>query len=150
MNITFRRMDQCDISQIIKIERLLFPDPWSKESFLNDLRENEISYPFVIELDSKIIGYSICWYYFNELHIGNFAIHPDYQRQGYGTILLKKIFNTFKDYKIAYLEVRENNLSAIKLYNKFGFKRAYHRKKYYSNGEDAVIMIKYHRTDRSE
>ena len=54
------------------------------------------------------------------------------------------IFNKFEDYKIAYLEVRENNFAAIDLYNKFGFQQISLRKEYYSNGEDAIVMIKHH------
>ena len=107
------------------------------------MRENEIAHSFVFELDKKIIGYAVCWYYFEELHIGNFAIHPDFQGKGLGTILFERIFNTFNDYKVAYLEVRKNNLAAIKLYNKFGFKETYSRKGYYSNGEDAIVMVKH-------
>ena len=86
-------MEYRDISQVNKIERLIFPDPWSKESFLNNLLQNKISFSFILELNKRIIGYSVCWYYFNELHIGNLAIHPDYQRKGLGTILLKNVFN---------------------------------------------------------
>ena len=132
-----------DLGQVIRLERVLFSDPWSLESFLEELRENEIAHSFVFELDKKIIGYAVCWYYFEELHIGNFAIHPDFQGKGLGTILFERIFNTFNDYKVAYLEVRKNNLAAIKLYNKFGFKETYSRKGYYSNGEDAIVMVKH-------
>jgi ribosomal-protein-alanine N-acetyltransferase len=143
MNITFRHMKYSDIAQVIRMERELFSDPWSLESFLEDLRENDTSYSFVLDLGENIIGYAVCWYYFNELHIGNFAIHPDYQGKGIGSFFLERIFNTFSDYKAAYLEVRENNLAAIRLYKKFGFKKAYHRKRYYSNGENAIVMIKH-------
>lgn len=41
------------------------------------------------------------------------------------------------------LEVNENNLPAIHLYEKFNFKRLGLRKKYYNNTDNAVIMTLY-------
>ena len=143
MNLKFRKMIQDDITQVYNIEKILFSDPWSMNSFVDDLKGNQFSYSFIIENDNEVVGYSVCWYYLNELHIGNFAIHPDYQRKGLGKFFLKNIFKKFNKYHIAYLEVRENNLAAINLYSKFGFKEMYRRKKYYSNGEDAMVMVKF-------
>ena len=45
-------------------------------------------------------------------------------------------------YQNVNLEVRVSNVKAIALYQKFGFKNVAVRKRYYSNGEDAYLMIK--------
>lgn len=131
-----------DISEVYQIERMLFQEPWSETSFIENVGKNELSYSFVIEKSNSVIGYSVCWYYLNELHIGNLAIHPDFQGKGYGKYLLSNIFQSFKNYKIAYLEVRVSNLIAINLYEKFGFRKLYNRNKYYSNSDDAIVMVK--------
>ena len=138
----FRPMIKDDISEVHKIESILFSDPWPKHSFKNELIQKNVSYPFVVEEETKIIGYIICWYYTSELHIGNIAVIPERQRQGIGTFMLKRIFEYFVDYKKAFLEVRESNKNAINLYLGFGFETIYRRKSYYTNGEDALVMIK--------
>ena len=138
----FRPMIKDDISEVHKIESILFSDPWPKHSFKSELKQTNVSYPFVVEEQSKIIGYIICWYYIDELHIGNIAVIPERQRQGIGTFMLNRIFKFFVDYKKAFLEVRESNKNAINLYEGFGFETIYRRKSYYTNGEDALVMIK--------
>jgi ribosomal-protein-alanine N-acetyltransferase len=143
MNLDYRRMQSSDIKKVCEIERSLFADPWSAESFLHDIQKNEISYPFLVEANGNIIGYLVCWYYASEIHIGNIAVRKDYQGQGIGTYLLKKIFGMFQNYNIAYLEVRKNNITAIKLYKKFGFDQICQRISYYPDGEDAIIMVKF-------
>jgi ribosomal-protein-alanine N-acetyltransferase len=52
-----------------------------------------------------------------------------------------KLLEEFKERKVkeVFLEVRESNFPAIKLYYKLGFKEIGRRKGYYK-GEDALIM----------
>ena len=142
MNPHFRPMIYKDISAVYKIECFLFNDPWPKKSFKIEVRQNNISYPFIVEENGDILGYIICWYYLEELHIGNIAVIPDRQRQGIGKFMLDRVMEYFSDYNIAYLEVRESNKKAINLYFAFGFETIYRRKAYYPNGEDALVMIK--------
>ena len=143
MILTFRKMEMKDVSQVHKIECQLFPNPWPRNCFVNDIRDEEISHPYVVVQNKKVIGYIICWYYANELHIGNIAVIHDYQGIGVGQYLLKKVFELFTDFKTSYLEVRASNTRAINLYKKFGFEPSYLRYKYYSNGENAIVMVKY-------
>ena len=65
------------------------------------------------------------------------------QGKGYGGLLLEKIMEMFQKYSCAYLEVRETNTIAQKLYKKYGFSILYRRKGYYSDGEDALVMVKF-------
>jgi ribosomal-protein-alanine N-acetyltransferase len=131
-----------DVGEVYKIESMLFSDPWPKNSFKNEVRQKDISFPFIAEENKRIVGYIICWYYVNDLHIGNIAVIPEKQRQGIGTFLLNQVFDYFTDYKKAYLEVRESNKKAINLYESFGFETILRRKSYYTNGEDALVMVK--------
>jgi ribosomal-protein-alanine N-acetyltransferase len=132
-----------DISEVYKIERLLFNDPWPKKSFRTEITHNDISFPFTVEEDNEIVGYIICWYYIEELHIGNIAVVPSRQRQGIGKYMLRKVFEYFPEFNKAFLEVRESNKNAINLYMTFGFEEIYRRKAYYPNGEDALVMVKH-------
>ena len=71
------------------------------------------------------------------IDIINIAVDKNYQREGIGSKLLESIINKY-NLRIL-LEVRESNISALKLYEKFKFKEINRRHKYYGN-EDAIVM----------
>ena len=78
--------------------------------------------------------------------ITNIAVHPDYRHQGIASSVLEKLVSHSCDNKLEFitLEVRESNINAIKLYEKFGFEEVGRRKNYYSNNhETAILMTKY-------
>jgi len=142
MKLHFRPMIDKDISEVYKIESVLFNDPWPKKKFAAEVIQNNLSFPFIAEVNNDIVGYIICWYYKENLHIGNIAVIPNKQHQGIGKYMLQKVFEYFYRLNRAFLEVRESNKKAIYLYNTFGFETIYRRKAYYTNGEDALVMIK--------
>ncbi|MBN2425861.1 MAG: ribosomal protein S18-alanine N-acetyltransferase [Calditrichaceae bacterium] len=137
-----RPMTCMDIDDIWNLEKKIFKDPWRKEAFEYEVNNPKISYPCVIEKDSIILGYAVVWNFADETHIGNFAVHPDYRHQGLGKILMEHLLNKFSDSKTMYLEVRKSNQAAKLLYESFGFRNLYVREKYYSDGEDAIVMCK--------
>lgn len=62
----------------------------------------------------------------------------------FGSKLLEKLIKyAKKTSSLITLEVNENNTIAIHLYEKYGFEKVGHRKKYYNNKDDAYIMTKY-------
>ena len=140
--ILFRNMETGDIPDVLEIERQLFSDPWSEENFMFDLCENERSFSFVAEQNGEVIGYILGWYIEPELHIGNIAVKKSAQSNGVGSFLVSQMLNSVNGYEVVYLEVRESNQIAQKMYQKFGFKSVYSRKSYYNDGENAVIMVK--------
>ena len=76
----------------------------------------------------------------DEAHILHMAVDPAFRRQGIGKLMLEEALKT--DASKFILEVRESNSPARSLYESFGFKEAYRRKKYYNdNDEDALVMI---------
>jgi ribosomal-protein-alanine N-acetyltransferase len=146
MDVKISRMQEKDINEIVNIEKLSFISPWSKSSFLNELR-NEVSYSFVaktkIEGCKIVVGYIIFWIVCNEAHILNIAVHPYFRRKGIGRKLLIYALkcSLIKNVEDIYLEVRSSNIPAIKLYEGLGFVSLGIRPHYYmDNGEDAIIM----------
>lgn len=137
-----RLMEKRDIAVVADLEKQLFTDPWPEESFTNELNNKKISFPFVFTNETKIIGYVIARYYARKIHIGNIAIIPTYRRMGLAQRLLDHVFQKCNDYNVAFLEVRESNQSAVKLYQKIGFNKLGIHRSYYSDGEDALIMKK--------
>jgi ribosomal-protein-alanine N-acetyltransferase len=150
MNLEFRRMEIDDLRAVYEIECDLFQDPWSYDSFLNDVRDQQAAWAYVVACDTEIAGYTVCWWYAGEVHIGNIAVSKKWQRRGIGSFILDQIDRHFKDTVLSYLEVRESNNAAIKLYQKHGFEILYIRKAYYSNGENALVMVKKHNVTRGE
>jgi ribosomal-protein-alanine N-acetyltransferase len=93
--------------------------------------------------DEQIIGCGCFWAILEEAHITLLMIHPDYQGQGLGQLLLYGLLKDALKRKLerATLEVRVFNEVAIYLYKKFGFAVAGRRKGYYqTTGEDALIL----------
>ena len=95
------------------------------------------------KLTPTLIGLGCLWAILEEAHITILAIHPRFQGQGLGQALLWALLTKAHSRQLerATLEVRDSNLAAVSLYNKFGFKEAGRRKRYYKDtGEDALIM----------
>jgi ribosomal-protein-alanine N-acetyltransferase len=83
------------------------------------------------------------WAILEEAHITILAVDPDYQRQGLGQALLYALLNSahHRGLERSTLEVRISNQSALSLYEKFGFREAGRRKRYYQDtGEDALVL----------
>jgi ribosomal-protein-alanine N-acetyltransferase len=75
--------------------------------------------------------------------ITTFAVLPEYRRRKIGERMLLSIFERAERLGAEWLtlEVRASNLPAQRLYEKYGFRPAGIRRRYYSdNNEDAIIM----------
>jgi ribosomal-protein-alanine N-acetyltransferase len=140
---TIRAMQSNDIPQVMEIDRLSFPLPWSENSFRKELAENEHAYFFVAEEQGRVVGFAGYWYIVDECHVSTLAVHPTWRRQGLGEQLLRTVLQHAMDLGavLATLEVRQTNLRAQALYQKYGFEVVGRRRQYYrDNGEDALLM----------
>ena len=137
-----RRMTEADLGLVVFLERKIFPDPWSYQSFHFEVTQNSLSLPLILEDEENMLGYAIIWRIYEEFHIANIAIHPDYQDQKLGTRFMENILSLKENCAYAILEVRESNQRAIHLYRKFGFQTIMKRPRYYRNGETALVMQK--------
>ncbi len=140
MSVIYRQAICEDLNNIYKIELACFKQPWSLESLRSDICDNEFSYYIVAEVDGVAAGYCGIHIIYNEGHILNVAVLPEYRKRGVGRGLLETIFmQTGLPYYT--LEVRVSNEDAIGLYTKLGFITLGKRPRYYGN-EDALIMWK--------
>ncbi|MCP2731444.1 ribosomal protein S18-alanine N-acetyltransferase [Symplocastrum sp. BBK-W-15] len=90
-----------------------------------------------------LLGLGCFWSILEEAHITILAVHPNYQRQGLGKLLLYALLRDarMRNLEWATLEVKPSNQAALSLYHKFGFTEAGCRRKYYQDtGEDALIL----------
>lgn len=131
-----REYTSSDIEAINEIGKLIKNDFASvyKISELN----KDYSGIYVYLEDDKVVGFLEYEYHFEITDIINIAVSTIHQNKGIGEALINYLITNTKSDKIM-LEVRENNESALNLYNKCGFVEINRRKKYY-DGEDAIIM----------
>jgi ribosomal-protein-alanine N-acetyltransferase len=135
-----REMSFEDLDSVLEIERECFKIPWTRNMFLNILSASN-TYSIVYELD-ETIGYALTLLQRDIIHIANIAVKEEYQHQGIGSEILSHLlhFGMSLNKKKAILEVRPSNLPAISLYEKFDFYKVGIRKRYYPDGEDALVM----------
>lgn len=138
-------MIEDDLSSVMEIENLSYPNPWHLSSFKGEIDNRPISNPYVIVLKplEKVIGYVIYWHIRSEVQISNIAINPDYRGMGVGEKALRWVMQDIrrKGVEFVFLEVRPSNSVARHLYGKLGFTVLGLRKGYYrSPSEDAIVM----------
>ncbi len=144
INIIYMNLEHID--EVSELEQMCFYTPWTKKDFIKEISENKLAIYIVAIDNKKVVGYAGMWHIVDEGHITNIAVMPQYQHCGVGSELIKKLIDIAVAKKMVglTLEVRIGNLSAQKLYTKFGFRPEGIRKRYYSDtGEDAIIMWKY-------
>ena len=154
MDFEISKMSIKDLKSIKDILSSNFDNFWSYD-VLEDELECDNSYVIVAKNSENIIvGFAGLKVILDEANIMNIVVKKDFRHNGIGSILLENLINYSKNInlKINYskninlktitLEVNENNLSAIRLYDKFSFDRLGIRKKYYNGESDAIIMSK--------
>ena len=139
-----RLMQAADVEVVAKIEKSVQSHPWTFKQFEDAVTAYQST---VIEVQGQVAGFCILQPVLDEANLLLMAIDPAQQGQGLGYQLLEASVAMLKNNPVQiFLEVRENNLAAIKLYEKSGFHQIDLRKNYYpnSNGsrEHAIIMVK--------
>jgi [ribosomal protein S18]-alanine N-acetyltransferase len=139
---TIRPLGYADLPQVIAIERRAFTTPWSLAMFVLELSKSSgLSLAAVEPEAGRLVGYLILSRYDTVWHLMNVAVEPARRRQGIAWALLEQMIDRAGAEQQYTLEVRTSNAPAIALYERFGFRSAGTRPRYYRDtGEDAVIM----------
>ncbi len=139
-----QNLSKNDISEIIEIQKELGIHIVSEKSLIEDLNIENYNY-FALKTNNsktKLIGFVGISKIFDSMDLLSIVIAKEFQKLGYGNVLLNHIINLAKENNIStiMLEVRESNFPAQRLYEKNGFKLINKRKNYYSdNKENALI-----------
>lgn len=156
VDLCLRELTECDIPKIVEIEHELFSDPWSPDIFLEELNNKDLFYKeingervsckhnYLLEYQGEIVGFFLGWAVHDEYSIMNIGVSKNYQKLGFGSYLMHKLIEKAIESKcfVVYLEVRESNLPAIKLYEKFNFEKIGLRKNYYQNPQENGILMR--------
>ncbi len=140
-DLDIRRLTYADLPQVIAIERRAFPTPWSLAMFVLELSKPS-GICLAAMFENRLVGYLVCSRYDTVWHVMNVSVDPDHRRRGIASTLLNALLERVGDPEAHYtLEVRRSNEGAVALYERFRFRAAGLRRRYYAdNGEDAVVM----------
>ncbi|MDE5983734.1 MAG: ribosomal protein S18-alanine N-acetyltransferase [Eubacterium sp.] len=140
MNIKIIKATKENTTDIALIERVCFSIPWTEQSIADSVGSDN-TYFNIAYADGKPAGYMSMQVCCGEGDIMRVAVSPDFRRLGIGRALLEECFSANK-LDAVFLDVRENNMPAIKLYESFGFEKIGVRKNYYSNPTENAVMMK--------
>ena len=138
--LTFRRMRTDDLPVILRMEREIYPQPWSERIFRDELARDDRVY-IIAEVDGTIVGFGGLMLVAEDAHITTLAVRPNNRQVGLGTMLMLQLVEAAlnRGSLNLTLEVRSANVSAQRLYEKFEMAAVGVRKHYYRD-DDAVIM----------
>jgi ribosomal-protein-alanine N-acetyltransferase len=133
-----------DLAEVVAMERACYSDPWAPSAF-SGLHENPAVHFAVARTEARgaVAGYVVAWFVGDEGELANLAIDPGLRRRGIGGALLDSVLRdaTARGVRTLYLEVRESNAAARKLYASREFVEVGRRRGYYrSPQEDALIL----------
>ena len=144
MDLKLGKMSIEDLKSIKNVLASDYDNFWSYDVLEEEL-ECDNSYVIVAKNDeNSIVGFAGLKVILDEADIMNIVVKKEFRHNGIGFILLENLINHSKELnlKTITLEVNENNLSAIRLYDKFSFDKLGIRKNYYDGKSDAIIMSK--------
>lgn len=139
-----RLLSDTDLDAVVSIEKSSFSNPWTREMYLRELQNPDVSFLYVLrEPAHGIVAFCSFWLILDEIHINNLAVRDDFRGRGVGTALLEFVMQAGANRGAARatLEVRRSNEPARRLYERLGFEVAATRPNYYvSPTEDALIL----------
>ncbi|NJM68949.1 MAG: ribosomal protein S18-alanine N-acetyltransferase [Scytonema sp. RU_4_4] len=145
LKLEIRHLTSADLTAVQELDKICFGGLWTLDAYQRELDSpnSDLLGLFSPVCVVRLLGMSCFWSILDEAHITILAVHPQYHRQGFGQALLYSVLKTAYERGLerATLEVRASNSAAISLYQKFGFKIAGRRRRYYKdNDEDALIL----------
>lgn len=133
-----------DIAAIAAFEeKQMFPDRWSFSQLADSVLSDKFK-GILAEEGGEIVATAAINFGLDEADLVNVLVAAKIRKRGVGSAMLEALLEECKkrELKKLFLEVRESNIPAIALYKKYGFEKISERKKYYGDGETAVVMVK--------
>ena len=137
-------MSETDLDRVVAIEQAAYSHPWTLGNFKDALKAGNAA--FKLMAGDSLVGYLVAMQVIDEVHLLNITVAPDFQRQGWARCLMQwlLLWSQQQGALHLWLEVRQSNERALKLYNAFGFQQVGLRKDYYPASrtarESAVVM----------
>ncbi len=137
-----------DAAAVAAIEQATFSDPWSPDAFVQLVRNGGAFFTVADrgapdDSPHEPIGYVVAWFVLDEGEIANVAVSAPARGQGVGAQLLDAALAEARRRGVVqvFLEVRESNTVARRLYASRGFLELGRRRRYYRHPvEDALVL----------
>lgn len=139
-----RPMHRADLDAVMRIEREVYPFPWTPGNFGDSLKAGYDAWVF--ESARELIGYAVVMWIPDEAHLLNLSVAGALQGRGYGRAMLRWLCADAagRGARAVMLEVRPSNERARALYASMGFAQIGVRRRYYpAEGdarEDALVL----------
>ncbi|NOZ82328.1 MAG: ribosomal protein S18-alanine N-acetyltransferase [Euryarchaeota archaeon] len=132
-----------DLEQVCEIQRICFSEPYTPEFIMNIYEAHGDTF-FVAELGGRVVGYAAARIISFRGHVIVIAVHPGFRRLGIGMALMLVLEHELRKRHAleVWLEVRASNTGAMDFYRRLGYVEKSVLKRYYSDGEDAVVFTK--------
>lgn len=143
MTIAIEPARREDLAAVAAIEQEAFSDPWSDRSFREALAHGSVYFACARRDGEEVVGYVVAWFVADEGEIANLAVAPSAWGSGIGRDLLDAALAEGERRQVSavYLEVRDSNERARRLYRSRGFEEVGRRRKYYRLPvEDAIVL----------
>lgn len=134
-----------DVDQVMAIENLVYPFPWTRGNFLDSIRSGYET-AVLRDANARLIAYFLIMLAVDEAHLLNITVRAELQGRGVGRFLLDRVVELARHKKMSsvLLEVRPSNRRALDVYTRYGFSSIGRRKDYYpaanQTREDAIVM----------
>ncbi len=141
--MSIRKLSDKDVPFLVSAKDFGFSDSWTEEMYLSALSTGRFD-GLILSNSQKEVAFITFDKAIDTADIEEVFVLPEFRKSGIGFELVNSALTTLREEGInkVFLEVRESNIPAINLYLKCGFEKINVRKKYYSNGENAIIFVK--------
>lgn len=141
--MTFSFLDKSDVDKIVAFNTDNFSDGWSKQMLVSAFDSGRFYCLATMEqgVCVALLTFSVAM---DQADVEGIVTRVDKRRCGIAEKLFFKAQERLLELgvKKLFLEVRQSNIPAKNLYNKCGFSEISVRKNYYSDGENAIVMVK--------
>lgn len=142
--MNFREITEGDVSEVLRLERLCFGQPWDLDNVRGELELNPFSHGWLLEEDGRMVAYAFLWETFEVGQLARIGVDPDCRRRHLGKNMMERLLERASraDCELMRLEVRPSNEAAIRLYEGLGFEKTGSIRDYYEDHEDALVMVR--------
>lgn len=145
LTVQLMPLTEADLAAVVAVEQLAHPHPWSVGNFKDALQAGNLAHG--LKAGEHWVGYCVAMQVLDEVHLLNITVAPVFQGQGWALCLMQSLSLWAQTHQATslWLEVRESNARALKLYTGFGFEQVGLRKDYYPagpNGREAALVMR--------